>query len=61
MNGLLLASQVRDQLVLVPRWQSQEPGEARRWFMSHWKLPAAIHAPLIALGLLSAVRDARAS
>src|SRR5205807_2245334 len=54
-NGVLLCSQLRDQVVLVPLWQSLEPDEARQWFKKNGLLPAVLHAPLICAGLLAAV------
>ena len=55
-NGVLLCSQLRDQVVLVPLWKSLEPDEARQWFKKNGPLPAVLHAPLICAGLLAAVR-----
>jgi hypothetical protein len=55
-DGVLLCSQLRDQVVLVPLWQSLEPDEARQWFKRNAPLPAVVHAPLICAGLLVAVR-----
>ena len=49
-NGVLLCSQLRDQVVLVPLWKSLEPDEARQWFKKNGPLPAVLHAPLICAG-----------
>src|SRR5438270_13218356 len=47
----MLASQVRDQVWLVPMWERLGPGEFRTWFRRHAVRSARWHAPLLLLGL----------
>ena len=53
-NGAMLASQVRDQLRLVPMWERLGPEEFRTWFRHHAVRSARWHAPLLLFGLGSA-------
>jgi len=55
LNGVILASQVRDQLRLVPMWERLGPDEFRTWFRHHALRSARWHAPVLLLGLGAAV------
>jgi len=55
LNGVMLASQVRDQFRLVPVWERLGPEEFRRWFRDHAVRSATWHAPVLLLGLGAAV------
>jgi len=58
LNGVMLASQVRDQLRLVPMWERLGPEEFRTWFRRHAVRSARWHAPLLLLGLSAAAAAA---
>ena len=59
LNGVMLASQVRDQARLVPMWERLEPDEFRAWFRLHAVRSASWHAPLLFGGLGAAAVGAR--
>jgi Domain of unknown function (DUF1772) len=54
LNGVMLASQVRDQFRLVPMWERLGPEDFRTWFRHHAVRSARWHAPLLLFGLGSA-------
>jgi hypothetical protein len=59
LNGVVLASQVRDQFVLMPFWRSLGSEGASQWFKENATHAAAVHSPFIGGGLVAALRAAR--
>src|SRR5436305_14098457 len=51
LNGVMLASQIRDQFRLVPMWERLGPEEFRAWFRDHAVNSARWHAPVLLLGV----------